>query len=280
MSNSYDTTVSGGAGVTSMNSPSTSDTAKQEAAELKNTTTDQAKNVLGTAKDEASSVIGEAKWQAKDLYAQTQRELKDQANTQQQRLAGGLRSVSDDLNSLASGQPTSGGMATDLVRQVSSRLSSASSWIGDRDPGTLLQEVKQYARRKPGTFILLAAAAGVVAGRLTRALASNASDNASSGNGTATRTGMPVTTGVGTGTGIGTGTGMGTGTGTGMGTGAGIGTGLGAEAGATSGLASDEWAAPGSGTGAAAGMADTPIYEQSATDVRDLEDGDDRSNSV
>jgi hypothetical protein len=275
MSNSYDTTVSGGAGVTSMDSPSTSDTAKQEAAELKNTTTDQAKNVLGTAKDEASSVIGEAKWQAKDLYAQTQRELKDQANTQQQRLAGGLRSVSDDLNSLASGQPTSGGMATDLVRQVSSRLSTASSWIGDRDPGTLLQEVKQYARRKPGTFILLAAAAGVVAGRLTRALASNASDSAS-GNGTQARTGAPLTTGAGTGAGYGTAVGAGYGTGVGTG----VGTGLGAESGATSGLAADEWAAPGAGTTGAAGMADTPIYEQSATDVRDLEDGDDRSNSV
>jgi hypothetical protein len=279
MSNSYDTTVSGGAGVTSMDSPSTTDTAKQEAAELKNTTTDQAKNVLGTAKDEASSVIGEAKWQARDLYAQTQRELKDQANTQQQRLAGGMRSVSDDLNSLASGQPTSG-MAADLVRQVSSRLSTASTWIGDRDPGTLLQEVKRYARRKPGTFILLAAAAGVVAGRLTRALASNASDHASSGNGTAMRTGTPVVTGVGTGMGTGAGVGTGYGMGTGAGIGTGVGTGLGAESGATSGLASDEWAAPGAVTGGAGGIGDTPIYEQSATDVRDLEDGDDRSNSV
>src|SRR5215207_5809747 len=116
MSNSYDTTVSGGPGVTSMDSPSTTDTAKQEAAALKNTTTDQARNVLDTAKDEASSVIGEAKWQARDLYHLTQRELKDQANTQQQRLAGGLRTVSDDLNSLASGQQTSG-IASDLVRQ-------------------------------------------------------------------------------------------------------------------------------------------------------------------
>jgi hypothetical protein len=254
-----------------MDSPSTTDTAKQEAAELKNTTTDQAKNVLGTAKDEASSVIGEAKWQAKDLYAQTQRELKDQANTQQQRLAGGLRSVSDDLNSLASGEPTSG-MAADLVRQVSGRISTASTWLGDRDPGTLLQEVKRYARRKPGTFILLAAAAGVVAGRLTRALASSASENSSANNGTAMGTRAPLTTGMGTGTGMSAGTGMGTGTG--------VGTGLGAGAAATSGLASDEWAAPGTETSAAAGMADTPIYEQSATDVRDWEDGDDRSNSV
>jgi hypothetical protein len=36
--------------------------------------------------------------------------------------------------------------------------------------------VKRFARRKPGVFILAAAVTGVVVGRLTRALASNASD--------------------------------------------------------------------------------------------------------
>ncbi|MCT1378519.1 hypothetical protein M4C64_17120, partial [Microbacterium sp. p3-SID337] len=136
----------------------------------------QAKDVLGTAKDEAATVVGEAKTQAKDLYAQTQRELSEQANAQQQRLAGGLRSVSDELGSMASNSEGSG-VASDLVQQVSGRLSAAASWLGDRDPGSVLTEVKRYARRKPGTFILAAAIGGIVVGRLTRALAANASDD-------------------------------------------------------------------------------------------------------
>ncbi|MCB8044091.1 hypothetical protein JM654_07190 [Microbacterium oxydans] len=118
---------------------------------------------------------GEAKTQAKDLYAQTQRELSEQANTQQQRLAGGLRSVSDELGSMATNSDGSG-VASDLVQQVSGRLSAAATWLGDRDPGSVLTEVKRYARRKPGTFILAAAIGGIVVGRLTRALAANASD--------------------------------------------------------------------------------------------------------
>jgi vacuolar-type H+-ATPase subunit H len=180
MSNSYDTNVSEGTRAGTVGSPGTLDTAAPEASSLKQTATEQAKGVVDTAKDEASSVVSEAKYQAKDLYAQTQRELKDQASTQQQRIAGGLRSVSDELNSMAANSQ-SNGLASDLVRQVSGRLSTASTWLGDRDPSSLLQEVKGYARRKPGVFILGAAVAGVLVGRLTRALAANASSGSDAG---------------------------------------------------------------------------------------------------
>lgn len=157
-------------------STGTVDAAKQEAADLKDTATAEASRVVDTVKDEASAVVGEAKTQAKDLYAQTQRELKDQAGVQQQRVAAGLRSVGDELDAMAS-RSENGGVATDLVRQASTRLSSVASWLGDRDPGSVLAEVKSYARRKPGTFIAVAAIAGLTVGRLTRALAANASDD-------------------------------------------------------------------------------------------------------
>jgi len=176
MSESYETTSPSGSGVTSPDSSGKVDAAKQEAADLKDTAKAQAKDVLGTAKDEASTVIGEAKFQAKDLYAQTQRELEDQASTQQHRISVGLRSVSDELGSMAANSD-GGGLASDLVQQVSGRLSAAASWLGDRDPSSVVNEVKRYARRKPGTFILVAAVAGIVVGRLTRALAANASDD-------------------------------------------------------------------------------------------------------
>lgn len=172
MSESY------GTGVPSTATPGTTgtvDTAKHEAAELKDTVTDQAKGVVATAKGEASSVVHEATSQAKSLFAQTQSELKDQASTQQQRVATGLQSISDELGSMASGSEQSG-LAADLVRQASGRLAGAATWLSDRDPGSVLTEVKRFARRKPGTFILGAAVLGVVVGRLTRALATNAAD--------------------------------------------------------------------------------------------------------
>ena len=151
------------------------ETAKQEAGELKDTAVSEAGHVAETAKGEAKAVAQEVKYQAKDLYAQTQRELKDQAQVQQQRVAAGLRSVSDELQSMTANAENPG-LAADLLNQVSTRLSGAASWLGDRDPSAVLSEVKSFARRKPGTFIIGAAILGIVAGRLTRALAANASD--------------------------------------------------------------------------------------------------------
>ncbi|MGD8194571.1 hypothetical protein ACEXQB_008765 [Herbiconiux sp. P18] len=151
------------------------DAAKGAAGDLKDTAAEQAGHVVGTVKDEAGNVAHEATSQAKDLYQQTQAELKEQAGVQQQRVASGLRTLGDELGSMANGSDSSG-LAADLVRQVSERAGGAASWLDARDPGSLLAQVTSYARRKPGTFIAVAAVAGVVAGRLTRALAAGAAD--------------------------------------------------------------------------------------------------------
>ena len=173
MSESYGQTAP--SDVTTRDESSSLETAKHEASDLKDTAVSEAGHVADTAKGEAKAVATEVKNQAKDLYAQTQRELSDQAHLQQQRLASGLHSVSRELDSMTANAENPG-LATDLLRQSSRRLASAGAWLGDRDPGSVLAEVKSFARRKPGTFIIGAAILGIVAGRLTRALASNASD--------------------------------------------------------------------------------------------------------
>lgn len=153
------------------------DTAKQEASELKDTAASGAKQVVGTAKEEAKTVASEAKYQVKDLYAQGKRTLADQAGTQQQKVATGLRSVTDELESLASGNGGSGGVASDIVRNVSQRVGTAASFLENRDPADLLDELKSFARRRPAVFLGAATLAGLVVGRLTRALAQNAADD-------------------------------------------------------------------------------------------------------
>ena len=165
------------------------DTAKEEASQLKTTATDAAKNVAGTAKDEAASVAETTKSQAVDLFHQTQREVSDQAAAQQRRLAAGLSSIGDELGSMA--RNADGGIAADLVQRVSSRASSAASWLEARDPASVLSEVKQFARRRPAAFIGAALVAGVAAGRLTRALISDAKDE-SSGSSSSASTSVPA----------------------------------------------------------------------------------------
>ncbi|MFB4354519.1 hypothetical protein RAC69_15300 [Microbacterium sp. LS_15] len=152
-------------------------TAKDEAIDLTGTAAEQAAGVVETATAEAGAVAHEAKDQVRDLYRQTREELRDQAVVQQRRVADGLQSVGGELQTMADG--AEGGVGADLVRQVSTKVQGVASWIGDRDPGSLLTEVTSYARRKPGTFIAVAAVAGLVVGRLTRALSESAGESGS-----------------------------------------------------------------------------------------------------
>jgi len=156
---------------------STTGSTSTDATDVKDTAKAEAGRVVDTAKAEAGNVASEAKSQARMLYSQTKSELREQADKQQQRVAQGLRSTGDELNSLASGTPSPNpGLATDLIRQASTRVNGVASWLENRDPEALLSEVKYFARRRPAMFIGIALAAGVVAGRLTRALAEGSAD--------------------------------------------------------------------------------------------------------
>ena len=126
------------------------DTAKREAGNVVGTAKDQAAGVVETAKEEAKEVGREARAQVSRLYDNARYELQSQAASRQVKLADGLRSAGDELRGLAEGRiDGNGGMATDLVREVSHRLDGAASWLGSRDPGAVLDEVKRYARRRP-----------------------------------------------------------------------------------------------------------------------------------
>jgi hypothetical protein len=120
------------------------------------------------AKDEARNVIEESKAQAQDLLQEARSQVDEQSRTQRDRLVGTLRTFGDDIEKMANGEQVSGGMAQDLARQVAERARDISGRIDGREPVELLGEVRSFARRRPGTFLLGALAAGVVAGRLTR----------------------------------------------------------------------------------------------------------------
>lgn len=153
---------------------STTDKAKDTAS----TATDQGKQVAGTAKDEALNVAGTAAEQARnvvgDAKQQVTTQLNDQATTGRDKLSETLRTLGDDLQKMAQGEGPSQGMATDLAQQVSDRVRAFGSHLENREPAQLLDDARDFARRRPGTFLLGALAAGVVAGRMFRATADGA----------------------------------------------------------------------------------------------------------
>jgi hypothetical protein len=120
------------------------------------------------SKQQAGDVLDEAKRQTGDLLERARTEATQQATVQRDRSVQSLRTLGDELGEMAD-RSSQQGTGAELVRQASDRARQLAHFLDEREPGELLDEVRGYARRRPGTFLLGAVAAGVLAGRLTRA---------------------------------------------------------------------------------------------------------------
>ncbi|MEV1145743.1 hypothetical protein [Micromonospora sp. NPDC049799] len=126
--------------------------------------------VAETAKEQGREVVGETRRQARNLYGEARNQLASQTGEQQRRAAGGLRSLADEMRSMAQSSGQSGPVA-ELAHQAAERVHGVAGWLEEREPGDLVNEVRDYARRNPGTFLVGAAVLGVLAGRLTKNIA-------------------------------------------------------------------------------------------------------------
>ncbi|HKP07611.1 MAG TPA: hypothetical protein VJU58_10205 [Microbacterium sp.] len=137
-----------------------------------------AQYVAGVAGEEAKSVAHDAKDAARGFLYEARTELSDQASSQQRRAAEALRSTSDELSGLANGTATgSGGMATDAVRAFGQQTRRVADWLEQREPADVIHEVRTFARRHTGAFLAIAVGVGILAGRVTKALVSDAHDS-------------------------------------------------------------------------------------------------------
>lgn len=168
-------------------SGSTADTATEQAQQVKDQAVDTTKQVAGVAAEQVQSVASEAKAQTRNLAGEARQQVTEQASTQQNNLASWLFSVVEELEQMVDRSASSGqgsqtsGTATTLVRQASERARGAATWLQDHEPQDLLAETGRFARRRPGLFLGLALAGGVVAGRLTRGLTADDESSASEG---------------------------------------------------------------------------------------------------
>jgi hypothetical protein len=163
---------------------STRDVAKDEARGVAQDAAQSGRQTAETAKEQAGQVAQEAKSQARQLLDQTREQVVSTGSAQQEKAASGLRSLADELSGMVQGQGGQDGLAADLARQASDQIRTAAQFLENREPADLLQEVRRFARQRPGTFLLSAAAIGFLGGRLTRGLtADSGSSSLSSGSG-------------------------------------------------------------------------------------------------
>lgn len=144
------------------------DEPRHDTSQVTEESKDAGRRVAETAKDEAGRVADEAKVQARRVYHELSGEVQKQADEQQHKAANGLRTMSQELESMSQSSEQQG-MAADLVHQAAQRVGDVAGWLEQRDAASMMREVKYFARRHPGVFIAIAAGAGLAIGRVIRA---------------------------------------------------------------------------------------------------------------
>lgn len=167
----------------------TQDAARHEAEHVKDSAQSAAQDVAGTAKHQAGQVKDEAMAQARSLADSAKDEVASQASTQQQRLAEQSRTIADDLERLSRGEQPESEMVSRALSGVTNRVQRFTHQLETKEPADLLDDVRRFAARRPGTFLLVAAGIGLAAGRLTRGITDARSD---SGSGAQDRSAPPA----------------------------------------------------------------------------------------
>jgi class 3 adenylate cyclase len=144
---------------------------KEGAANAAHDVRDEVSNTVADVKDQAVSEIGHVKdevaHQASDLVHQTRQHVAQQADDGTDRLAKVFAAAGQELSAMAERSEQDGPM-TNAVRQIGNRASSMGDRYQQGGRQALTQDVTAFARRSPGTFLLAAAAAGFVVGRIVR----------------------------------------------------------------------------------------------------------------
>ncbi|GAA0276997.1 hypothetical protein [Cryptosporangium japonicum] len=153
----------------------TAGTAAHEGTALAQSAKESGAQVAQTAGSEASNVAAEAKAQAGDLLRTTRDEVNTQVDSQRRRLVDALRTTGDELGS-GGGQSA---LTNELSQRASTYARTFADYLDEKGPDAILNDVRSFARRRPGTFLLLAGAAGVVAGRVFRSVSAASGDSGS-----------------------------------------------------------------------------------------------------
>jgi hypothetical protein len=129
---------------------------------------DRAASVAGTSVDEATSVVKDAKGHLQDLVGQSRSELATHADEQARRLASAFTEAADEITGMAQGRAPAPGIIADVTSELGSGIARLGHDLDERGLDGALREVKDFARRRPGVFLLAALGAGVACGRLLR----------------------------------------------------------------------------------------------------------------
>ena len=128
---------------------------------------DAARSMTETAKHEGKAVVGTAKEETARLASSARSEFRRQGDEQTRRMAERVREVADQLDGIKRGEAPTGATAS-VLDEVGSRAQRMASRLDEGGIEGVTSEMKQFARQRPGLFLLGAFGLGIVAGRTLR----------------------------------------------------------------------------------------------------------------
>ncbi len=147
---------------------SSTEAVREETAATTARARDAAGEVASTAGEQARSVVEETGAQAKSVLSDVRDLVTHEADGQTRRLSAAVRQWSDEFGTMA-GHQEDDSAAKDIVRQLAQNGRRAADYLDEHSSSELLDEVRHFARRRPGTFLAAAALAGLAVGRLAKA---------------------------------------------------------------------------------------------------------------
>ncbi|MGX7824604.1 hypothetical protein ACTG9Q_05890 [Actinokineospora sp. 24-640] len=147
----------------------TADKVRHEGRAVAQTTAEEGKGVAREARAQGQAVVDQAKGEARKVAQDAKSQLRDQAEEQTKKVGESLRRLGEHVDALAQGRPEEAGPLTDYVRQAADKIHEVVGRVESRGFEGIVQDAESFARRRPGTFLLVAAAAGFSASRLLRA---------------------------------------------------------------------------------------------------------------
>lgn len=149
--------------------------ARVRTRQVAQSTASDARTVVSHARDEAHVVLEEAAGQARRTLADTMGVVEQQTAGQLDRLAVQLQQLVGEANALAAGNPDEAEHLRGLVEEAAEKLESIADRVQNLGAdieteglGVALRDLQQYARRRPGVFLLGALGGGFLIGRMIR----------------------------------------------------------------------------------------------------------------
>jgi hypothetical protein len=141
------------------------DTARRE--DRAETVEREGQQLVDRARERGGEIGRQVKYEADHVVSELRTKAHEEANEQTHRAAGALRGVAQQLESMAE-ETSEQGKVVELARQGAGQIERLAEHLDREGMDGVVNDIKGFARRRPGVFLAAGFGLGMALGRLLR----------------------------------------------------------------------------------------------------------------